>query len=247
MKLRGLVNITNPTPYTASVPFVNIHVLCNDSIIGEATAQNLTISTGKNNNIHVIAVWKPLMGGENGIRCGRGLISEYISGFNTSLQIRGHRDSIPGQPLIGEALSRLNLTVAAPRLRLPGNDEEEGSHFIRDATFHVFSSTATFTIASPLQHNTLYIDNVNATAYYNHTEQVGRIEYDSPIAAPPGSSQTPKMPVEWSLDSVGYEKLRNALGGHLKLDAKAVVDVRLGAWKETIWYVGQGISAGVRI
>ncbi len=247
LKLRALVNITNPTPYTATVPFVNIHVLCNGSVIGEATAQNLKVKTGNNTNLQVSAVWEPLKGGSEGARCGRNLISEYLSGFNTSLAVRTHRGSIPGQPLIGEALSRLNITVSAPRLRLPGKDEEEKSRFIRDATFHIFSSTAIFTLVSPLQHNTLYIDHVNATAYYNHTEPIGRIEYDSPIAAPPGASQTPKMPVQWSLDSVGYEKLKSALGGSLKLDAKAVVGVRLGAWTETLWYIGHGIGAGVRI
>jgi hypothetical protein len=246
LKLRALVNITNPTPYTAAVPFFTIHVMCNGSVIGEATARNLNVIRGNNTNIQVSATWSPLMGGEQGTQCGRNLLSGYVSGFNTSLAVRAHRDSIPGQPLIGKALSRLNITFAAPRLRLPGSGEEK-SHFIRDATFHIFSSTATFTLVSPLQHNTIFIDHVNATAYYNHTEPIGRIEYDSAIAAPPGESQTPKMPVEWSLDSVGYDKLRSALGGRLKLDAKAVVGVRLGAWTETLWYVGEGIGTGVRV
>jgi hypothetical protein len=93
----------------------------------------------------------------------------------------------------------------------------------------------------------LYIDHVNATAYYNHTEPVGRIEYDFPIACPPGASQTPKLPVDWSIGSGGYEKLKNALGGKLKLDANATVGVRLGAWTETVWYVGKGIGAVVRL
>jgi hypothetical protein len=49
------------------------------------------------------------------------------------------------------------------------------------------------------------------------------------------------------MDSVGYEKLRQAIGGSLKLDAKADIRVRLGAWTETIGYTGKGIGAGVRI
>ena len=247
IEIAALVNVTNPTPYTAAIPFVNIHLLCNGSVIGEATARDLVVKTGNNTNLRVSASWKPSMGGEEGKQRGRDLLSQYVSGFNTTLGVRAHRNSIPGQPLIGDALSKLNITVTTPRLMLPGKDEDERTHFIRDATFHVFSSTATFTLVSPLQRNTLYIDWVNATAYYNHTEPVGQIEYELPIAAPPGESTTPKLPVEWSMDSVGYEKLRKALGGSLKLDAKAVLRVRVGAWTETLWYIGRGIGAGVRI
>jgi len=245
--LKALVNITNPTSYAAHIPSISIHIFSNGSLVGEARAENLDISTGNNTNLKVSALWEPAKGGSEGIQRGRDLLSEYLSGFNTTVTLRTHRGSIPSLPLVGHALSRLNLTLAAPRLRLPGNNEDEKSHFIRDATFHVFSSTATFTLFSPLGHNTLYLDRVNATAYYNHTDPLGRIEYDLPFACPPGASQTPKLPVEWSLDSVGYERLKDALGGQMKLDAKAVVDVRLGAWKETLWYIGKGIGAKVRV
>lgn len=245
--LKALVNITNPTPYSARIPFINVHVLTNGTVVGEATAKNLDITTGNNTNLVVTALWKPSLGGSTGSQAGRDLLSQYLSGYNTTVALKTHRDSIPSQPLIGEALSKINITVSAPRLNLPGGDEGEKTHFIRDAIFHVFSSTATFTIVSPLRHNTLYIERVNATALYNHTEPMGRIEYDLPFAAPPGESQTPKLPVQWSLDSVGYGKLKEALGGKMKLDAEAVVGVRLGQWTETVWYVGKGIGASVRV
>lgn len=247
IRLEALVNITNPTSYAARIPSFNIHIFSNGSRVGEASAANLNITIGDNTNLKVSALWKPSEGGDEGIRRGRDLISEYLSGFNTTVTVKTHRESIPSLPQVGHALSRLNITLAAPRLRLPGNDEDEKGQFIRDATFHVFSSTATFTLYSPLGHNTLYLDRVNATAYYNHTDPLGMIEYDLPFACPPGASQTPKLPVEWSLDSVGYGKLKDALGGQMKLDAKAVVDVRLGAWTETLWYIGKGIGAKVRV
>ena len=253
-----MINITNPTPYSARIPFISLHVESNGTLIGEAFAENIDVKPGNNTNLPISAVWNPSMGGEEGRQRGRNLLSEYVSGYNTSVTIRTHRDSIPSLPLIGEALSRLNLTLPAPRLRLPDGDDDDDDddddgnkdsqpHFIRDATFHVLSSTATFTLVSPLLHNTIYIDSVNATALYNHTEPLGRIEYDLPFAAPPGFSVTPKLPVDWSLDSVGYDKLRDALGGTMKLDARAVVGVRLGRWTETVWYVGRGIGAGVRL
>ena len=263
LSLRASVNLTNPTPYSARIPFISIHILHNGTLLGEARAENIDITTGNNTNLIVSATWNPSMTPDGGHKkkkhakvahkVARDLISQYISGFNTSVTLRPHAGSIPARPKIGAALSRLNVTVAAPKIHLPpsdGNngDEDDSGHFIRDATFHILSSTATFTLVSPLTHNVIYIDSVNATALYNHTEPLGRIEYfGAPFAAPPGRSTTPKLPVDWSLDSVGYEKMREALGGRLRLDARATVGVRVGEWTQEVWYVGRGIGASIRI
>ena len=112
---------------------------------------------------------------------------------------------------------------------------------------HLFTSTATFTLLSPLPHATIYITHINATALYNHTDPVGVILYDLPFAVPPGSIETPKLPVDWSLGSVGYEAVKSALGGTLKVDAKATVGIKIGSWSDTIWYVGKSIGAKIRL
>ncbi|KAI9751684.1 MAG: hypothetical protein M4579_005949 [Chaenotheca gracillima] len=112
---------------------------------------------------------------------------------------------------------------------------------------HLFTSTATFVLLSPLQHSTLYITYVNATAFYNHTTPVGVITYDLPFAVPPGATQTPNMPVDWTSEGVGYDVIKKALGGSLKLDASAHVGVKIDHFAETIWFVGGGIGAKVRI
>lgn len=249
INLEARVNFTNPTEYTAHVPYINIHILNNDSIIGDATATNVDVIQGNNTNILVQATWDPTtFGGEKGAKIGRELLSQYISGFNTTLTFQTHEDSIPSQPELGRALSKFTIEIPTPRLGVDeGNGGDHKPHFIDNAVFHLFSSTATFTLLSPLQTSTIYIENINATAFYNHTEPVGHIDYDLPFKVPPGSSQTPKLPVEWSLDSIGYEKLEKALGGTLKLDAEGTVVVRLGRWSETVWYVGSGIGASVRI
>ena len=51
---------------------------------------------------------------------------------------------------------------------------------------------------------------------------------------------TPRLPVDWSLGSVGYEAVKKALGGTLKLAAEADISVRLGKFRETVWFKGKG-------
>jgi hypothetical protein len=246
--MRALVNLTNPTPYAATIPYLSVHILHDGRLLGEAISRNVTFNLGKNTNLPVHATWDPLQfGGEKAHEIGRKLLSDYVSGENTTLTARTHKKSIPNVPIIGKALSKINITLPAPRITVPGEDGHDGEkpRFIADATFHLFSSTASFTLLSPLLYNTLYIEHINATALYNHTEPIGQIIHDEPFPATPGRSQTPRLPVEWSPSRVGYGKLKEALGGSLKLDAIANVTVRLGSWTETLHYRGQGIGAKV--
>ena len=151
-----------------------------------------------------------------------------------------------------------------------GNGEsdkpDDRPHFIKTATFHLLSSTATFTLVSPLRHNTLHLTYLNATAYYNHTNPVGRIlqpepEDDVPpidpddpmpgnkfdIEIPPGESTTPAVPVAWDISSIGFKGLKDAVGGSLKLDAEAEIEVRVKEWRSgRLWFLGRGLGAGVR-
>src|SRR5690349_7483362 len=105
---------------------------------------------------------------------------------------------------------------------------------------HILSSTATFVLVSPFS---LYVTSIAAAAYYNGTE-VGTINWDYPFAVDAGETVTPRLPVEWGSNALGT--IREALGGTLKLDAKADVGVRIGHWRERIWYEGKGLGANIR-
>lgn len=255
--LQARVNFTNPTEYTAAIPYINIHIMNNGSLIGHATARDIKVTKGNNTNLLIDAVWDPALGGDGARIVGRNLLSQYISGWNTTLTFRTHEGSIPTQPALGKSLSKFEIEIPTPRLGGPGEDDDDDDddddgepgkpHFIKDATFHLFSSTATFTLLSPLQYSTIYIEDINATAFYNHTDPVGKIVYGFPFKVPPGASQSPRLPVDWSIDSVGYERLRKALGGELKLDAEATVKIRLDHWSEEVWFVGGGIGAHVTL
>jgi hypothetical protein len=248
-----MVNFTNPTNYTATITSLKIHILNNASVIAGATVSNLTVVQGNNTNVLVKAIWDPQsLGGNTSRAIGRDLLSQYISGWNTTLTFKTYNESIPHQPTLGEALSKFEVEIPTPRLSSPhvGEGDEDDSdrpRFIKEATFHIFSSTAVFTLQSPLQHSTIYIDNINATAFYNHTEPIGQILHDLPFKVPPGLSITPRLPVDWSSDSIGYDKMKKALGGDLKLAAKATVKIRLGHWSEEVWFEGEGIGAKIRL
>ncbi|KFY72111.1 hypothetical protein V499_07728 [Pseudogymnoascus sp. VKM F-103] len=257
LTLEGKVNFTNPTNYTATIPSLNIHILSNNSVIGLATVSNAEVTLGNNTNLAVRVLWDPAtLGDANSSANARNLISQYISGWNTTITFQTYDGSIPFQPALGESLSKFPIEMQIPRLSSPHNgsgddddDEDAPDHlrFIQGATFHIFSSSASFTIFSPLKDTHIFIETINATAFYNHTEPVGTIVYDLPIDVPPGLSETDKLTVDWDPDSIGYDRIREALGGGLKLSAKAEVGVRLGKWKEKLWFEGEGIGAKVRL
>ena len=174
------------------------------------------------------------------------------------MSFRTHIGTFPAIPLLGEALSQFEIELPTPRLGPPKtpnnpNDPNDGDggdgrpHFIDEATMHIVSSTADFTLLSPLRKDTIFLTHINATAIYNHTDPVGKILYDLPIAVPPGATKTPRLPVEWSLGSVGYDAVKEALGGTLMLGAKAVVSLRVGNWQQTVDFEGDGIGAHIQL
>ena len=82
LSLEAKINITNPTEYSALVPYVNIKLLSNATEIGRAVARNISVVPGQNHNILVETLYDPLTpSGENGLAQGRELLSQYISGL----------------------------------------------------------------------------------------------------------------------------------------------------------------------
>ncbi|KAJ9642434.1 hypothetical protein H2199_004815 [Coniosporium tulheliwenetii] len=207
--LQAEVNFTNPTEYSATVPYVNVNILNNGTVLGQATAKDVVVVPGPNKNIVVEVLWDPLASsGKKGAAVGRELLSQYISGYNTTLTIKPHNGTIPAQPTLGKALSGLSIEMPTPKLRAPKSGHDDDSDDDEDASPNLHRNLHPLL---PLRHSTIYLTHINATAYY-HDEPIGRILYDLPFAVPPGESQSPRLPVDWSLGSVGYEAVRKALG-----------------------------------
>jgi hypothetical protein len=177
-------------------------------------------------------------------------------GYNTSISIRTHKGSFPSTPWLGAALSPFEVKIPTPSLKRPQEphdpddgdpDDDKGPHFIDEATMHLFSSTADFVLLSPFQHTILFITWIDAKAIYNDTDPIGNITYDLPIEVPPGSTKTPRLPVDWSIGGVGYDAVKDALGGTLKLGADANVTVRIDRWIQTVHFEGAGIGAHIEL
>jgi hypothetical protein len=76
-------NFTNPTNYSATIPYADIHILINETVIGHVTAEDVEVGPGKNENLRLKAVYQPKeMSGEKGVHEGLEAISRYISGMS---------------------------------------------------------------------------------------------------------------------------------------------------------------------
>lgn len=118
---------------------------------------------------------------------------------------------------------------------------------------HVFSSTADFLIRNPFPHDAINIIALNGTASYNGST-LGVLSYESKgvgFRIKPGLdglTTSPRIPVEWSLDSIGFEEMKKALGGDLKFTAAAHCTLKLGKYQMRVLYNGtRPMKAHIRL
>jgi hypothetical protein len=80
MLVSTLVNFTNPTNYSVTVPFVDLLILYNDTAVAHVTAQNISVGPGNNSYVPIDFFWCPSdAAGVDGIEAGRALLSSYVS------------------------------------------------------------------------------------------------------------------------------------------------------------------------
>jgi hypothetical protein len=78
MKLVAVADIENPTVYSATIPFADVKILANNTLLGHVTARKLELHKGVNQNLSISATWEP---GDAGRRVGAELLSQWISGM----------------------------------------------------------------------------------------------------------------------------------------------------------------------
>lgn len=111
LTLQAKVNVINPTEYSASVPYCNVSLFVNDTRVGYAWV-SADVVPGPNEVI-MRASWE--VGS-----VGREWLSQFISGYNTTLTVKTHADSIPRFPNVG-----LELTMPTPKIF---------GHFLKETT-----------------------------------------------------------------------------------------------------------------
>ncbi|RVD80257.1 uncharacterized protein DFL_008158 [Arthrobotrys flagrans] len=251
VRMSAKVTFTNPTNYTATIPYLNILFTKNGTILGNGTIVNAAVGLGVN-QVAVEAFWAPADCGEEARAVGMALLGEYVSGGNSTITARAHERSIPSLPTLSKALESLEFTLPLPPPPLgsspnpPDADPADPPRFVQSATLHVFTSTSSFELRNPFQKDTIFISDITGVATHNGTV-LGNLDYEYQIAIPPGLSETPKLPVQWTLKGVGYDILVKAAGGVLKIDAKAECNVRIGRWQERLKFYGSGIGAHVHL
>jgi hypothetical protein len=77
--LEAVIDLQNPTDYSAFLPYADMNILVNDTILGHVTARNIHFTTGLNTNITVQAEWAPT--GERDRLVGSELLSQFVSGM----------------------------------------------------------------------------------------------------------------------------------------------------------------------
>ena len=81
LDIEAVISFTNPTNYSAVVPFFDINILTNGTLLGNATAKNIRVVPGRNENLAVSARWDPQkLSGKEGLDVGTELLSQYVSG-----------------------------------------------------------------------------------------------------------------------------------------------------------------------
>lgn len=113
MRVHTLVNFTNPTPYSATIPFIDFLILYNNTAVAHLTARNQSIVTGNNSHVPFELFWCPLsLSGIDGIDAGRTLFSSYISGkYLTWIEVQMEIMLTPPYVQASTQLSQSKLTV----------------------------------------------------------------------------------------------------------------------------------------
>jgi hypothetical protein len=104
------MNFTNPTDYSAKIPFVDVLMLYNETALAHIVARNVTVIPGHNANVSIDFSWSPLdIGGADGKQAGRSLISSIASGLNTTVTIKHTKEQFLHCQRLAKGLSAIPI------------------------------------------------------------------------------------------------------------------------------------------
>jgi LEA14-like dessication related protein len=161
------------------------------------------------------------------------LLTYYVSGKKSKVEIRLHEKSIPSMPHLSKILSTtFAIEIILPRLSPDQKHDEiletnwpeddfvpkdgkvgspsQGceSPVILSATLQILSNTLQIKLFNPLD-VPIHVSNLSATAFHND-KHIGDLAApdDFQWTLDPGVQETPKIPVTWSILEFGLDPLR---------------------------------------
>ncbi|KAF9974096.1 hypothetical protein BGZ73_002626 [Actinomortierella ambigua] len=258
LTIKARLMINNPSSISASLGSLSFFWGYNGFLVGLATVPSAVLQPGPN-TVETIGMMDPLLDcrqraydpmcdPEEAAQAARAFLSGYISGDNTTaIDILGHEESTK-IPLLHPLISSLRI-----RSTLPVMEQE----FLLSTTMYLLSSMIVLELRNPLD-TTIWILNINGTAFYKD-EPLGhiRVNFERDIATPKpieipandhqgensGYVKTPRLPVSYELSSVGYEALKQALGGTLEVDVLCHIKARVGNMVQWIDYQKANVTA----
>ncbi|KAJ1730535.1 hypothetical protein LPJ61_002959 [Coemansia biformis] len=131
---------------------------------------------------------------------------------------------------------------------------------VREIVFHVFSMSTEATIVNPVSGAGIWLQAIDAVAYYKGDIPLGTLQYDFTAAGPsrhtPRSSglllpyehaaTTPRIPIVANETSIGWDIVQRAIGGTLDVDVFTNVQVRIGNAQLNVTTVGRSAPMKIR-
>lgn len=115
---------------------------------------------------------------------------------------------------------------------------------------HIVTSTAELFLNNPFPHDFITIINIDGKAFFNGST-LGTMHNKFSFKIFPGRSggtMSPRLPVMWKAGSLGYEVMKKAVGGGLKVHAEADCKVRVGEMEMAIYYnASEPIDSRIRL
>ncbi|KAG0261894.1 hypothetical protein DFQ27_002722 [Actinomortierella ambigua] len=251
LTIKARLVLINPSSISASLGSLSFFWGYNGFLVGLATVPSAALVPGPN-TIETLGMMDssldcrqrrndPTCDPDDAAQAARAFLSGYISGDNTTaIDILGHAESTK-IPLLQPLISSLTI-----RSSLPVMEQD----FLLSTTMYLLSSSIVLELLNPLD-TPIWVLYINGTAFYKD-EPLGHIRVDferdittpKPIEIPAndhqdensGYTKTPRLPVSFELSSIGYEALKQALGGTLEVGILCHIKARVGNMVQWIDY-----------
>ncbi|KAI9010879.1 hypothetical protein CLU79DRAFT_448547 [Phycomyces nitens] len=262
--------IYNPSDVHVNLGAVNMLLIYNDQIIGNASLSNLVLAPVQNNRVKAY-VWLhhghslsttdnyPLAPTENP-KPLIDFIGQYLALEKVNLTISGKHPHASASKLLLPLLKQFTFNTSPPIL--------SGPPLLKNTQVNLLSSTAVLWLQNPFPNLAIQILRIHAKANYREDE-VGTIDVDftdkgsgmnGPLLLPACNEklgrkqgdkdeecteqETQKLPV--ITKKVGMDAIKKAIGGKIQLSIDSTVDVLVDAFLlEHLRYVRDNVTATI--